>query len=239
MLALGLIKPHLILLVPVLLLLHRRWRALGAVIITTAGPPCRVSAARRCGRGRRRAEHPGDPVFATHVQAAHAWKKASVPDLIFGLLRHDVGAGWQLVAYAAGLAIAARAIPSMVSQRSQTLRPWVIYPRRDSRGVTARDAHDLIRAIPLVVKWLIACWTSAAGPVALTSCCLWLMPGGPSHLPKRPWPLSASDTLDRLAHGGGRVGEMLGLSFQRGPPQLGEGVLSHTSRWFHEARGLG
>lgn len=191
-LALGLMKPHLIALVPVLLLVHRRWRALAAFIVA-AGALLGASVL-LVGRDGVLAwlQISGDPTFTTEVQAAQAWKQVSIPGLVLGVLPPGVGGGWHLIAYAAGLALALSALPLLSRGDITALSTWAL-----TLGVTVVTSphvmvYDLVLAVPLLVLLPRLWWTAGSRALlAIAYSALWLVPVGHLLAGGRPWPLSA------------------------------------------------
>lgn len=191
-LALGLMKPHLMLVVPILLLLHRRWRALWA-FIATAGALFGVSVLLvRMDGVLAWVAIASDPTFTTEVQMGQAWKQVSLSGLIVGMLPPGIGGGGHLVAYAAGLAFGLRALPGLSSRDITALSTWAL-----TLGVTLVASphvmvYDVVLAAPLLLLLPRMWWTpSSRAVLAVTYCALWLVPLCHAVLGRRTWPVSA------------------------------------------------
>ena len=176
-LALGLAKPHLIVLVPVLLLLHRRGRALagfvsmgfalGVLSVALVGVDGIVSWLRVAN----------DPLFVAEVQSGQAWKSVSVPGFLLALLPPGSSLVWQLVAYAAGLLLVVAAVPAMLRSDIRSLTPWAAAIATTLVASPHVMVYDLVLALPILVVLIVRFWTPKVRVLlAFTFCILWLTP---------------------------------------------------------------
>ncbi|WP_185747429.1 glycosyltransferase family 87 protein [Humibacillus xanthopallidus] len=192
-LGLGLVKPHLIFLVPVLLVLRRQPRALAgfiavAVVFTV------VSLVMMGPGGISRwlaVVSSGD--YSKAVQQGFAWKGVNVSALLTGLAPADFGRWWQLLATLTGLAACVPALRAVTIRRDASQQfAWALVLATTVIAAPHVLVYDLVLIIPVVFA---LAWTGWDAVTRLTlvgmTAALWLAAPIQLLLAGSSWPVTS------------------------------------------------
>ncbi len=192
-LALGLIKPHLVFLVPVFLLVYGRFRALFS--FTAAALALVVVSLLVAGPQGFSAwlATVGSDDYASAVQQGFAWKAVSVSALLTGLAPQSVGRWWQLLATLTGLLACVPAIRALFTRRSGSVRfGWVVALATAVVASPHVMVYDLVLAIPVVLALAWTRWDALTRLTLLAmTIALWLAAPLQIALENSNWPLTA------------------------------------------------
>ena len=171
LLALGLFKPQLFVLVPFLLLAQRRWRALGAFCAVGAGITLLSVLVQRADTWRLSLASLGSPLYTQQVQDGQAWKMQSLTALVAELVPGRLVGGVLLLAAAVGILLLGRR-PGHDVQRDWALLALVTV-------VTSPHVvlYDLVLLLPALV-WSVPTvpWRVVRGPLLAVFAAQWCIP---------------------------------------------------------------
>ncbi len=157
-LALGLMKPQLTFVVPLVLLAQRRGRTLGAFIATALALALVSLAVVGPDGVRNWVALITSPEYSESVQQAFAWKAVSVSALLT-VLTPDWGQTWQLVLVLVGLMLC---VPAVRAFRRTLGRPVLTWGLATGVAVLASPhllVYDLVTTAPLVLALARHAWT--------------------------------------------------------------------------------
>ncbi|TQM64556.1 uncharacterized protein DUF2029 [Humibacillus xanthopallidus] len=195
-LALGLAKPQLVFLAPLLLVAQRRWRAVTAFV--AAGAALLLMSIWIVGLDGvvDWLTLPTSPLYASEVQQGQAWKAVSVSAFITGLAPLSLGAWWTAAAYVIGLAACYPTLRAVGRQsRSGSLVSWTIILMATAVASPHFMLYDLVLLLPALWGLAEIAWKpTTRGLVAVVFVIAWLV--APLHTVTSPlgWPLSILGT---------------------------------------------
>ncbi|WP_374967931.1 glycosyltransferase family 87 protein [Terrabacter sp. BE26] len=161
LLALGCMKPQLVFLIPLLLLVQRRFRAvagfLGTVLLLLTASLLMVGVD-GVGQWLRL---PTSPHYVQAVQLDQAWKSVSASAWLTAVAPSSWGSTWQSLATAAGLVLVIPGLRAMRGARPSSATGWVITLTTTVVASPHVMAYDLVLLIPAVVLLAGLAWTAA------------------------------------------------------------------------------
>ncbi|MEO7785166.1 MAG: glycosyltransferase family 87 protein [Terracoccus sp.] len=189
-LALGLMKPQLIFVVPIVLLVQRRGRALGAFVASAVVLALLSLAVVGPSGIRDWVALIASSDYSESVQQSFAWKAVSVSALLT-VLAPDWGQAWQLATVAAGLLVC---LPAARAFRLTVGRPVLTWGLATGVAVLASPhvlVYDLVTTAPLLLALACHAWTPRTR-VLLVATNLLLWAAAPVHvlIGDRGWPAS-------------------------------------------------
>lgn len=176
-LALGLVKPHLIFLVPVLLLLRRQWHAL-AGFASTGAALLGLGWALVGSKGMATwLSVPFTPLYVSEVTQGQAWKSTSLSALLIGVAP-SADPWWNTMATLAGMGAVIAGLAVLVKFRGRTVstRDWGILLLTTCVASPHVMLYDVVLAVPAVLVTPARDWdASLRVRLAATFALLWLM----------------------------------------------------------------
>jgi hypothetical protein len=191
-LGLGVIKPHLLALLVVLLLVRRLWRTLVGFAMSSGALV--VSSVWLAGwEGLRTwATLPFGDLYRGEVLAGQAWKAVSLPSLATRLGPPDQ-AWWPLIGLLTTAVLIAFSILAFITSRSMSLWPagWGIALLATLVSSPHAMLYDAVLAYPAVVALAVNAWNASTRVLlAALYVLLWLMAPLQLAVQNAAWPIS-------------------------------------------------
>lgn len=174
-LALGLFKPQQLLLVPVVLLIQRRWQALSAWLVTAVGLAAASVAVVGVDGTASWLKLPFSPLYVELAQVQMAWKMQSAGALITGLFPASIG--W--VAAKLGLLVSAALIGLFIWQawrrreRANEVASWMLALLVTVLSSAHIGVYDLVLLIPPLLYVLAR---TPSPRLRIAAVCVFLLP---------------------------------------------------------------
>jgi hypothetical protein len=195
LLALGLAKPQLIFMMPLLLLVQRRWRSLicfvavGAFLLAVSIWVVGVE-----GMGNW-LTLPTTPLYSSEVQQGQAWKAVSISAFITGLAPPSVGGWWTAIASVIGLAVCYPALRVVTRGKPQPLATWSLILCSTAIASPHFMLYDLVLLLPALWGLAETSWRpTTRGLLAVVFVAAWLVAPLHTVTGQLGWPLSALGT---------------------------------------------
>ena len=194
-LGLGLAKPQLIFMMPLLLLVQRRWRSLLCfVAVCTVLLSVSVWVVGVEGMANW-LTLPTTPLYSSQVQQGQAWKAVSISAFITGLAPPSVGGWWPALASLIGLAACYPALRAVNRRKPEPLVTWSLILFSTAIASPHFMLYDLVLLVPALWGLAETSWRpTTRGLLAVVFVAAWLVAPLHTVTSQLGWPLSALGT---------------------------------------------